>query len=389
MSAWALKSRALLTAAGMAMLAACTVIPKGPTAPPPPPPAPSPTALPADVGRHRVALLVPLSGANGAMGQAIANATTMALLDTNAENLRITTYDTSTNAPEAAAHAVADGNKLILGPLLAEDALAVAATARAARVPVISYSNDSGAAGGNVFVMGKIPTAAIVRVVKYARAGGAMRFAALIPVGAYGERASRAAMVAVKEAGGTLVGMESYDRGGAAKPGSTLAAAARRLKGHGAIDAVLIADNPRIAAQVAPLLKGAGPAPRLLGTELWALDPAATQSAALAGALYAAVSDARYPRFAESYKTRFGGSPYRLATMGYDSVLLTLRIARDWRPGTAFPTARLTDRSGFAGYDGAFRFGADEVIERALEVRQIKASGAPAVVSPAPARFEG
>lgn len=389
MSAWAFKPRAFFASAGMALLAACTVIPKAPPAPPPPPPAPSPTALPTDVGRHRVALLVPLSGANGAMGQAIANATTMALLDTNAENLRITTYDTSSNAPEAAAHAVADGNKLILGPLLAEDALAVAATARAARVPVISYSNDSGAAGGNVFVMGNIPAAAIARVVKYARASGATRFAALIPVGTYGERASRAAMAAVKEAGGTLVGMESYDRAATAKPGSTLAAAARRLKAHGAIDAVLIADNARIAAQAAPLLKGTGPGPRLLGTELWALDPAAVQAPALAGALYAAVSDARYPRFAESYKTRFGAAPYRLATMGYDSVLLTLRIAREWKPGTAFPTARLTDRSGFAGYDGAFRFGADEVIERALEVRQLKAGGQHAVVSPAPARFEG
>ncbi len=377
------KARRILACGAMALLGACAVIPATAPVAPLPPPLAQPSALPTDSGRHRVALLVPLTGANANVGQAIANASTMALLDTNADNLRITTYDTSAGAPQAAARAVADGNKLILGPLLGDDAVAVAATARASRVAVISYSNDSAAAGGDVFVMGHMPAAAIARVVKFARNQGSLRFAALIPVGTYGERASRAAMVAVRDAGGSLVGMESYDRA----PGS-LTAAVRRLKAHGVIDAVLIADNGRVAAQAAPLLKAGVGAPRLLGTELWAGDAAVAASPALNGAIFAAVSDARFARFAESYKARFGAAPYRLATMGYDSVLLTLRVAREWRPGTLFPSARLTDRSGFLGLDGAFRFGADEVVERALEVRQVKA-GASTVISAAPARFEG
>ena len=120
-----LLTRRHLAIAGAALLAAgCNVIPKGdvPTAPPPPAPVaePSATALPTDSGRHRIALLVPLSGETAAVGQAIANATTMALLDTNADNLRITTYDTATGIAGAANQAIADGNKLILGPLLPE-----------------------------------------------------------------------------------------------------------------------------------------------------------------------------------------------------------------------------------------------------------------------------
>ena len=75
-------------------LAACKVIPddgRPPIVQPTPQPTETPDdVLPTDDGRHRIALLVPLSGANGAVGQSIANATTMALLDTNAENLRIT-----------------------------------------------------------------------------------------------------------------------------------------------------------------------------------------------------------------------------------------------------------------------------------------------------------
>jgi hypothetical protein len=46
----------------------------------------------------------------------------------------------------------------------------------------------------------------------------------------------------------------------------------------------------------------------------------------------------------------------------------------------------MLDRGGFLGLDGAFRFGANGVIDRALEVREVRASGV-TVVSAAPARF--
>ena len=58
------------------------------------------------------------------------------------------------------------------------------------------------------------------------------------------------------------------------------------------------------------------------------------------------MSDARFRKFSDSYKARFGAQPYRIATLGYDAVLLTLRIARDWRTGTCVTVfrARARDR---------------------------------------------
>ena len=76
----------------------------------------------------------------------------------------------------------------------------------------------------------------------------------------------------------------------------------------------------------------------------------------------------------------------RAEALRYDAVLLTVRIARDWRAGTPFPEARLRDSDGFAGIDGAFRFGRDGVAERALEVKEIR-GGATVTVSPAPTGF--
>jgi branched-chain amino acid transport system substrate-binding protein len=56
------------------------------------------------------------------------------------------------------------------------------------------------------------------------------------------------------------------------------------------------------------------------------------------------------------------------------------------RPGTTFPTSRLSDRGGFLGLDGPFRFN-NGVIERAFEVREVRAGGV-TVVSPAPEKFD-
>ena len=376
-----LDRRKLVMLAVVTALAGCKVIPKGPAATPPPVPTPDDN-LPSDQKRQRIALLVPLSGPQAAWGQSIANATQMALLDTNAKTIRITTYDTGEGPAAAATRAMADGNKLILGPLAGDDIPAVAAIARASRVPLITYSSEADMAARDVFMMGTSSSNAIERVVDYAHSRGVTRFALLAPKGGYGTRASAAYAAAVKAAGGTLVSTQSYDRSN-----SSIISAATRLKTRGGYEAVLIADSAKYAAMAAPQLKGSGAtSPRILGTDLWSGELVLSKTPALRGAWFATMSDARFARFAARYKDRFGAAPYRLATYGYDSVLLAVRIAREWRTGAPFPTARLTDRDGFLGLDGPFRFAPNGIGERALEVREARGGGI-TIVSPAPEKF--
>ncbi len=371
-----------LALAGAALLAAgCQVIPKADVATTPPPPAPEPsaTALPTDTGRHRIALLVPLAGDTAAVGQSIANATTMALLDTGADNLRITTYDTAAGIGAAATKAIADGNKLILGPLTADAVPAVQMAARPAGVPVIAFANDPGVASPDVFVIGHMPEQSIRRAVQYARGKGAARFAVLAPEGEYGTRAVSSLENALRDFGGALSAKESYTRGN-----TSIVSAATRLRAAGGYDTVLIADSARLGVDAAGEL-GRQARTRIIGTELWSGD-SAVRTRSLEGALFAAVSDQRYARFAESYAARFGGQPHRVATLGYDAVLLTLRVARDWKVGAPFPKNQLYDKGGFLGVDGAFRFGRGGVVERALEVREVK-GGEVTAVDPAPTGF--
>ena len=384
MKRWTFDRRAMVTVGLAALLGACSVIPKGAERPGPvDTPTPEPTqSLPSDETRHRIALLVPMSGRNGAVGQSIANATTMALLDTNADNLRITTYDTAKGPEAATRQAIAEGNKLILGPLLGSNIASVTAPARAADVPVISFSNDTGAAGPDVFIMGHVPEQSIARTIQYARTQGSQNFAIIAPDGEYGARAEQAARSAVAAYGGNLVWTERFARGN-----TSIVSAAERLKAHGGFDTVLIADCARLAAQAARVLKSDGNgATQLLGTELWSGEGSVTRASALRGAWFSAVSDNRYKRFVDSYEARFGSQPYRIATLGYDAVLLTLRVARDWRVGRDFPDGALRNEDGFLGLDGAFRFHRNGLVERAFEVREVR-DGSVVVIENAPARF--
>ncbi|WP_375383005.1 penicillin-binding protein activator [uncultured Sphingomonas sp.] len=382
--------------AGLAVLvalAACnTVVPRAPIDRSPPPPArgprlppPSPgvdTGVVQDAERHRVALLVPLTGRNAALGQSLANATQLALLDTGNAQVRITTYDTGAGAGAAVSHALADGAQLILGPLLAEDVRAVVPAARAAHVPVVSFSNDASVAGPGSYLLGYAPAQSVDRVVGFARTHGVASFGALVPNALYGQRTSTAFLRAVEADGGKVIAMQTFDRatGG-------IAAASATLVKKGPYDAVLVADSGANAAVAGPVLKRGGTPLHLLGTELWNSEATLASRPALNGAWFASVSDTLYRQYRTKYRARFGADPYRLSSLGYDSVLLVVRIARDWPVGAAFPEGRLRDRGGFSGIDGAFRFGRDGVAERALEVHEVR-GGKVATVSPAPLGFE-
>ncbi|WP_353216466.1 penicillin-binding protein activator [Sandarakinorhabdus sp.] len=409
-SGWQVLQPVLLTF-GL-LVAACAPVRKPPPVLPPPPPpvvtqAPRPAVLPA-ARLNKVALLVPLSGANAALGETIANAAALAMTDLGKPQLQLVTYDSAVGAGEAAAKAITDGAGLILGPLLGSDVPAVSAAVAGRPVPILSFSNDAGVAGGDVFVMGFQPGQAISRVIAYARSRGVERFAALVPQGAYGQRAQLAFVKAVNDAGGRSTAVVSYGR-----DPEKLVAAARQVTNHDArlrasgkpviradgtvarvagalapvpFQALMIADSGSAAVRLLPPLARFGAVPGqmvILGTELWNNEPGLARIPALKGAIYATVSDARFNQLAVRYRQKHGGNPSRLASLGYDAVLLANSLAARWPLGQAFPRSALLARDGFSGIDGAFRFTAAGVAERALEVDQIGTG----VASPAPTSF--
>ena len=362
----------LLVLASVILLAACSTVPRSK----------APVAVEPSDGMHRVALLLPVTGPDADVGQSIANATALALADTKVTNIRMVTYDTGLGVATATQRAIADGNKLILGPLRGDNVIEVAQIARSAGVPIISFSNDVGVAGPNVFLLGHLPNQAIERVVLYAKSKGMNRFAGVVASNVYGQRAQSNLTTALRAAGGILVGIQETNGTAASAE-----AAARRLSQMGAIDAILVADSGRAAITTVPALRRGGlRAAKVLGTDLWNIEGTLAGSPPIYGAWFASVSDTLYTQYAAKYRARFGKAPLRLSSLGYDSVLLVARVARDWQPGTRFPVAQLTDPQGFIGVDGAFRFNPNGLTDRMLEVQEVQA-GKFVTVSPAPSQF--
>ena len=112
----------------------------------------------AEAGPAKVAFLVPLSGANAELGQAMLDAAQLALFEAPDDRLTLVPRDTGGNAGGAAKAAravIGEGARLILGPLLAAEVEAVKPLARDAHLNVIAFSTVTDLAGGNTFLMGR------------------------------------------------------------------------------------------------------------------------------------------------------------------------------------------------------------------------------------------
>jgi len=345
--------------------------------------------------RVRVALLVPLSGEAAAVGEQLVQAAQLALEDTGDDRLVLLPRDTPAAAETAATVArgvLGEGAKAILGPLYGGATRAVAPQARAAQVPVLSFSNDSSAGGPGVALLGFSPEDQVTRIVTFAADRGKRRLAVLAPDDAFGQRFVAAARAAVARADGMqLVGVGIYPAGQAA-PSDVV----RRLVWPGGeprdpasapppdpFDAVLIGDTGARLRTLVSLINyydvDLGRV-QLLGTQRW-LDGGAPTDPLLVGAWLATPDPAALATFDQRYQETFGERPARVAVLAYDATALVARLAR--QPG-GLTDAALTDPEGFVGRTGVFRVLPDGRVERALAVVELQAGGGTSVVDPAP-----
>lgn len=334
----------------------------------------------------KVALLLPLSGPNAALGQAMQNAAQLALFDLGDNNFQLLPRDTGNTdegAMKAAQDAVASGAQLIIGPLFAAQIQAVRQTALAANIAVMPLSTDTSLASANTYVMGFAPEQQVARVIAYAAAHGSKQYAALVPNTPYGRLVAVAFQQAVQQNGGTVVATDSYDPA----TGADLPQALQDLANHAAAtDTLFLPESGNDLARIAGQLTSAGFDPqrvRRVGTGLWDVVDLGQQAPFLQGAWYAASDPAVRNRFITSYATAYGQDPPRLATLAYDATALAAVLARR---NNGFDTASLTNPNGFAGLDGIFRLGADGHVERGLAVLQVTPLS-PQVIERAPASF--
>jgi ABC-type branched-subunit amino acid transport system substrate-binding protein len=361
----------------------------------PPPGAAEPLAPPSGAGALKVALLVPLSGANADLGKAMLEAAQLALFTTDNDRLTLIPRDTAgtpAGAANAARSGIAEGAKLILGPLVAGEVEAVKPVARDAKVNIIAFSTATQLAGGNLFLMGFLPGQEVVREVSFARERGLKRFAALAPNSQYGRLMSDALREAATASGGSVVKVEYLD------PRATDAAAAiKRLlpsdpaaspTAAGApFDALLLPEGGAQLKQIARQLTEAGldtSRVRLLGSGLWD-DPSIAGEPALYGGWFAASPPEARREFERRFEATYGHPAPRLASLAFDAAALAAALGKSGGP-EPFSQEAILNPNGFSGVDGLFRFTQKGLVQRGLAVLETEPRGN-VVVSPAPQNF--
>lgn len=336
----------------------------------------------------RVGLLVPLTGTHKAEGRALLDAAQMALFDAGDDRFTLMPADTkgtADGAMNAAARLVGAGTRLLLGPLLGEEAQAVAPIARARGVNLVAFSNNPNAASDGVYLLGHMANQEVSRLVSYAHANGRQHFAVLAPADGYGRLVSGLVREAVVREGAELDAILFYPSNATS---DDMEQVVRALAQSGPIDALVLPDGGIRLLRLLPVLAVHGltaPKVKLLGTGLWD-DPSLITEPALLGAWYVNPQPEGRASFRQRFKETYGYDPPRLAPLGYDAAALAVLLAQS-PAGADFGARALLDQRGFFGTEGIFRFAPDGTAERGLAVIEIGGAGTLQVASPAPQRF--
>ena len=340
-----------------------------------------------------VALLVP-GGSGDAndnfIAQSLENAARMAIADLGGVKVDLRVYNTQGSPAEAGAmatRAVDEGAAIILGPFYALEANAAGLAVASRGVDVLSFSNNTDVAGGNVFILGQTFDATARRLASFAVGKGLDRIMIVHDPDPAGQIGRAAIQNAVTEAGGsvTAVGTYEFSQNGIVQAVPNIAASA---KSSGAKAIFLTADNAGALPLLSQMLmeNGVGPnSAQFIGLARWDIPTATLALPGVQGAWFALPDPGTNQQFRARYASAFGESPPIYAGFAYDGIAAIGAIAMRGGP---LNSASLTQSAGFVGVGGIFRLRGDGTTDRGLAIAQIQNSQV-VIIDPAPNNFGG
>lgn len=343
-----------------------------------------------------VALMVP-SGSGSAQTDALADslerAARLAISQMEGSRIDLKVYATAGNASVAsqkAEQAIADGAKIIVGPLFAEAANAVGAIAAKRGINILSFSNNPSIAGGNVFILGDTFQNAANRIIGYSVSKGRRNIGAITRADAAGDVAIDAIKTATARNGARFIGVTRYELNTQSVVAS-ISGAKTLIDTAGADALVLDADSAGALPVYAQLLPENGVTAqtvKLLGLTRWDQTSEQVRSnPGLQGAVFAMPDTAASAAFRQAYIAANDSEPHILAGKAYDGIRAVGTLlgtgARD-----ALTRTQLTRAAGFSGANGVFRLLGEGTNQRALAIAELR-EGQVVIVSPAPKGFGG
>lgn len=341
-----------------------------------------------------VALLVPRggTGSDDLLAVNLENAARLAIRDTKGAKIDLRVYATGGKAAQAvnaANNAVADGAKIILGPVYAESANAVAVAVADKKINVLSFSNNPTIAGGNLFVLGPTFHNTANRLVGYAKRSGKSRIVILHADDVAGELGKAAIQQAISANGATLSGTVSYSLSQESVTAS-VPKVKSTIQSSGANALFLTTNSATALPFFAQLLPEAGVSTataQYIGLTRW---DRPAQTLALPGVQngwFARPDAGASAAFSQKYAAAYGGAPHPIAGLAFDGIAAIGSLVGAGKRD-ALTGAALTQGAGFKGATGIFRLRPDGTNQRGLEVAAIR-NNAVVVLEPAPKAFGG
>ena len=381
--------------------------------------------------RVRIALLVPLSGSLEAVGQSLFRAALLALQDSKASDVVLLPFDTAGTPERAriAAHAaVESGAHAIVGPLLAENALAIRDFINQHPIPTVALTNDSTVPADFLVALGHTPTGQIKRIIEHATKENRRKFAVFAPNNYYGHVVAYQAEQALARAGGGLSRVHYYAPYEASFEDSArtlsdfeartaaldfqiksltkdldenrttggdfeefLANENRSEDDEAALlvidrlkkrdttddlgyDALLLVATDALKLQTMVAQLGfhnlSLPAVRIYGLKPWEDFGPIWQEPNIIGARFVAPDPGGWARFSKRYRATFNEFPPRLASIGYDGMALVQRAAST-QQGPEKIRASFQQRNGWLGVEGLFRIDESGLAEHSYAIYEV------------------
>ena len=365
----------ILAVAGCAPNVPPPQAPSQPVPAPEQPPYQTEPSVPVETGT-RIGLMLPLSGQQAALGRSLLQAAEMGLFEVGDDSFTLLVEDTATaaGADSAARKLLAEGAKVLLGPVFGADVRKIAPIAQGAHVPVLAFTNDVSVAQPGIYVLGVTPQQQVARVVQYAAGQGMQRFAILSPSSAYGNIVNQAFRQALQDTRSTLAQMSLYDPN---SPDYTkVVEELSTLYQNDPFDALMLPEGGARLRQIGPLLPAFQIGPQtvqILGTGLWSGDATLAQETGLTGGWYAATAPDKWQQFSDRYQGVYGAIPDQRAGLVYDAITLVVALGKSPMPD--FSETMLANPSGYTGVTGVFRLNLNGTVDRQLAIVEVVPGG--------------
>jgi ABC-type branched-subunit amino acid transport system substrate-binding protein len=269
-------------------------------------------------GPVQVALLLPNgSGSAGdeVLARSLQNAAKLAISDLGSVQIDLRVYSTGgkpAGAQAAAIRAVDEGAKIILGPVFAQNANAAGVAVASRGISVLSFSNNTDIAGGNVFVLGPTFVNTANRLASFAVSQGKRRVMVVNDRTPAGEIGRAAIERGVGNAGGSVVARVGYEfsQNGILQAAPEIAG---QVRSTGADAVFMTADTAGALPLLTQMLRDNRIDPsvaQFIGLTRWDIPAATIALPGTQGGWFALPDPSLYQQYQSRYQAAYGEPPH-------------------------------------------------------------------------------